>query len=92
MACAARGAVPSSDPALGGRSEPWDSLTAFYGDFSLFNRGDLSRYTNALDSTVGDAFTARYAAMSQEELHALRELRFARLMQCACDSRGAEQR
>jgi phenylacetate-CoA ligase len=33
------------------------------------------------DYPVGEAFTARYATMSQDELHALQELRFARLMQ-----------
>jgi phenylacetate-CoA ligase len=32
------------------------------------------------DYPVGDAFTARYASMSRDELHALQEARFARLM------------
>jgi phenylacetate-CoA ligase len=32
------------------------------------------------DYPVGDAFTARYAAMSQDELRALQEARFAKLM------------
>lgn len=32
------------------------------------------------DYPVGDAFTARYASMSRDELHALQEARFAKLM------------
>jgi phenylacetate-CoA ligase len=32
------------------------------------------------DYPVGDAFTARYSAMSRDELHALQEVRFAKLM------------
>jgi phenylacetate-CoA ligase len=32
------------------------------------------------DYLIGDAFTARYASMSRDELHALQEARFAKLM------------